>query len=35
MGMSINTNPGAILSTVAAQRASRMMDEAMTKLINW
>ena len=32
MGMSINTNPGAILAAVAAQRASTMMDEAMTRL---
>ena len=32
MGMSINTNPGAILAAVAAQRASKMMDEAMTRL---
>jgi flagellin len=32
MGMSINTNPGAILAAVAAQRASVMMDEAMTRL---
>ena len=32
MGMSINTNPGAILAAVAAQRASSMMDEAMTRL---
>ena len=31
MGMSINTNQGAIL-VVAAQRASAMMDEAMTRL---
>jgi flagellin len=30
--MSINTNPGAILAAVAAQRASKMMDEAMTRL---
>ena len=34
MGMSINTNPGAILAAVAATKASRMMDEAMTRLIN-
>jgi len=32
MGMSINTNPGAILAAVAATKASRMMDEAMTRL---
>ena len=32
MGMSINTNQGAILAAVAAQRASAMMDEAMTRL---
>ena len=32
MGLSINTNPGAILAAVAAQRASSMMDEAMTRL---
>ena len=32
MGLSINTNAGAILSTVAAKRASKMMDEAMTRL---
>ena len=32
MGMSINTNPGAILAAVAATRASAMMDEAMTRL---
>lgn len=32
MGMSINTNPGAIHAAVAAQRASKMMDEAMTRL---
>lgn len=32
MGMSINTNQGAILAAVAAQRASKMMDEAMTRL---
>jgi flagellin len=32
MGMSINTNDGAILAAVAAQRASKMMDEAMTRL---
>jgi len=32
MGMSINTNPGAILAAVAATRASKMMDEAMTRL---
>ena len=32
MGMSINTNQGAILAAVAAQRASVMMDEAMTRL---
>ncbi len=30
--MSINTNQGAILAAVAAQRASTMMDEAMTRL---
>ena len=32
MGMSINTNPGAILAANAAQQASAMMDEAMTRL---
>ena len=32
MGLSINTNAGAILSTVAAKRASKMMDEAMIRL---
>ena len=32
MGMSINTNPGAILAANAATRASAMMDEAMTRL---
>ncbi len=32
MGMSINTNPGAILAAVAATRASAMMDQAMTRL---
>lgn len=30
--MSINTNPGAILAANAAQQASAMMDEAMTRL---
>ena len=30
--MSINTNQGAILAAVAAQRASQMMDVAMTRL---
>ena len=32
MGMSINTNQGAILAAIAAQRASEMMDQAMTRL---
>ena len=32
MGLSINTNAGAILSTVAAKNASKMMDEAMIRL---
>ena len=32
MGLSINTNAGAILSTVAAKNASAMMDEAMIRL---
>ena len=32
MGLSINTNTGAILAAVAAKRASEDMDEAMTRL---
>jgi flagellin len=32
MSLSINTNDGAILAAVAAQRASKMMDQAMTRL---
>jgi flagellin len=32
MGMSINTNSGAILAAVAAKKASSMMDQAMTRL---
>jgi len=32
MGMSINTNQGAILAANAASRASALMDEAMTRL---
>ena len=32
MGMSINTNAGAEVAAIAAQRASAMMDEAMLRL---
>ena len=32
MTMSINTNAGAEVAAVAAQRASAMMDEAMLRL---
>ena len=32
MGMSINTNAGAEVAAVAAQRAAAMMDEAMLRL---
>ena len=32
MGMSINTNPGAEFSALAAARAAEMMDTAMLRL---
>ena len=32
MSMSINTNAGAEVAAVAAQRAAAMMDEAMLRL---